>query len=351
MIVKDEAEDLPQCLESVKHIVDEIIVVDTGSTDNTIAIAETYKARIIHCPWQDNFATARNQGLQEAISDWVLWLDADERLDLHKGEKLKDLLIRDSFTKHDIQGVQFILKNHLDGAVEQINVLRMVRNRPEYQFEGNIHEQIIPSVLRLHPNCSLGQIDIHIHHYGYMTQNMTRKQKVDRNFRMLLQAKEKEPDNPVYDFYLGIELYRRNQLVEALEHFDVSITKSFNLPDTMVAFAYKFKCLMLQLLDRHKELVHCSEEGIAKFKQFTDLYHFKAHGLYALGLTCEAIDVLRRALQIGPAPTHFPSTEGFGSYRTYYELGTFHEALGEYKLAIQYYSQAQRLRPNFLPTH
>lgn len=348
MIVKDEEEDLPKCLESVKHIVDEIIIVDTGSSDNTISIAECYGARVICHSWQHDFAAARNEGLQVAIGDWILWLDADEQLDLQEGKQMKELLTRDAIHQYGIEAVQFILRNYIDNLVEQVNVLRIVRNRPQYRFEGRVHEQIIPSIMRLHPNCIIGQVDIRIHHYGYMTQNLIRKRKIDRNIHLLLQAQAEEPDNLVYSFYLGIELYRCDRLEQALECFNVLLTHPAGIPDTMISFSYKFKCLTLQLLNRHEDLVRCSEEGIVKFKPFTDLYHFKAQGLHALGRTCEAIDVLRQALQIGPAPTHFPSTEGCGSYATYSELGTLYETLGEYKQAKECYCQAKQLNSDFM---
>lgn len=349
MIVKDEAENLPQCLESVKHIMDEIIITDTGSSDNTITIAESYGARVIRYPWQDNFAAARNRGLQEAAYDWILWLDADERLDLQEGKKLKELLTRDAVTKYNIEALQFILKNYIDNRVEQMGIFRMVRNRPEYRFTGNIHEQILPSMLRLYPNCIVGQVDIHIHHYGYMTQNMVQRQRIERNIRLLLQAQAEDPGNPVHAFYLGIELYRCDKLVQALNHFNILLMNLSGIPDTMIAFAYKLKCLTLQLLDRYEELVHCSEEGLAKFKSFADLYHLKAQGLHALGRTHEAIDVLRQAVQIGPIPVYIPLTEGYGSYATYYELGTLYESLGEFNQAKECYFQAQQLQPDFLP--
>jgi glycosyltransferase involved in cell wall biosynthesis len=80
LIVRNEQELLPRCLDSVRGVVDEIILVDTGSTDNTIKIAETYGARIYHYVWSDDFAAARNVSLAQANCEWILVLDADEVL-------------------------------------------------------------------------------------------------------------------------------------------------------------------------------------------------------------------------------------------------------------------------------
>src|SRR3984957_12225351 len=80
MIVRNEEHHLPDCLESIRHIVDEIVLVDTGSTDDTVAIARSFGARVEIHPWQQDFATPRNVGLDLARGRWILYIDADERL-------------------------------------------------------------------------------------------------------------------------------------------------------------------------------------------------------------------------------------------------------------------------------
>src|SRR5438105_10083516 len=81
MIVKNEEANLPACLESVRDLFHEVIVVDTGSTDRTKEIAAGFGARVFDFPWVDNFAAARNAALEHATGDWIFWMDADDRLD------------------------------------------------------------------------------------------------------------------------------------------------------------------------------------------------------------------------------------------------------------------------------
>src|SRR5579885_2980294 len=92
MIVKNEAAALGRCLASVRDIVDEIIVVDTGSSDNTKEIARQYEAKVFDFPWCDNFASARNESIRHATGQWLLWLDADEYFDDANRQRLQNLL-------------------------------------------------------------------------------------------------------------------------------------------------------------------------------------------------------------------------------------------------------------------
>ena len=92
MIVKDEEANLPDCLASTADLVDEIIVVDTGSTDRTKEVAASFGAEVFDFPWCDSFAAARNESLKHASGDWVFWPDADDRLDEDNRRKLKTLL-------------------------------------------------------------------------------------------------------------------------------------------------------------------------------------------------------------------------------------------------------------------
>ncbi|MFB5685249.1 glycosyltransferase family 2 protein, partial [Paenibacillus terreus] len=123
MIVRNEEKYLPKCLSSVQRIVDEIIIVDTGSTDDTVAIAKSFGAKVIQMPWQNSFADARNRGFDEATGDWILWLDADEEMDVNEAEKLKGLLSRDAIREQRIEGIQFVFCNHLEGGVVEYNYL------------------------------------------------------------------------------------------------------------------------------------------------------------------------------------------------------------------------------------
>ena len=158
MIAKDEEKSIGQCLNSAKDIVDEIIIIDTGSTDRTKEIAKKYNARIFDFKWSDDFSAARNEGIRHAAKDWVLVLDADETLD-EKGKKTIKELINDKET----DAVLFLQKNYTNdtsiaGFVSEEHkkngksyagwygsfIARLFRNHKGYGFEGTVHELVEP---------------------------------------------------------------------------------------------------------------------------------------------------------------------------------------------------------------
>ncbi|MDP4099404.1 glycosyltransferase [Paenibacillus sp. P96] len=341
MIVRNEAEYLPKCLGSVMRMVDEIIIVDTGSTDDTVAIAKAFGANVIQMPWGDSFSAARNRGLEEATGDWILWLDADEVMDVAEAGKLKELLTRDAIQEQCVEGLQFYFIHHMKAGVVEHNCLqRMVRNRPEYRFEGRVHEQILPSMLKANPGMAIGQVDIHVHHYGNLVPNMVRQDKLRRNISLLLQSIQEYPNYRQYHYYLGVELYRLNELEGALRCFNSVLSAPTGFSKTMLSTAHKNRLITLETMGRFRDMVQYSEESTALFPDFTDLYHLKAAGWKALGQTDKAVDCLQQALSLGPAPEEYSSEAGFGTYVTCRELGILYASAGNLKEADLYWTLA-----------
>ena len=154
MIVKNEEEFLPNCLNSIKAAVDEIIVVDTGSADDTVNIAKYFGAKVYHHPWNDSFSEARNHCLNYASGDWILQIDADEELEQADIPKLR-LAISDTRYNGIIIAIQSIIKDGL----HTFYYPRIFRRGKGY-YKNIIHEQIIIDGERL----STG---IRLYHHGY----------------------------------------------------------------------------------------------------------------------------------------------------------------------------------------
>lgn len=205
MIVKNEEKMLPGCLESVRNIVDEIIIVDTGSTDRTNEIARQYNAKIFNFKWIDDFAAARNESIKNATGEWILYLDADERIEENSRKYLRNLI---ESTGSGIDGyVCTIESNHvqLDGSHEKHRggYPRIFRNfgYPNIKFQGKVHEQIAPSIFALGKKIDFS--DIIITHLGYDQTREVMEAKVKRNYKLLLEHVNQEPTNAYAWFQLG----------------------------------------------------------------------------------------------------------------------------------------------------
>ncbi len=146
MIVKNEAAALGRCLASVRDLVDEIVVVDTGSTDNTREIARQYGARVFDFPWCDSFAAARNESIRHASGQWLLWLDADEYLDDANRGKLRNLLadLGNDNTAYVMKCV--CVSGQASSTATNVDHVRLFRNHPAIRWDYRVHEQILPAL-------------------------------------------------------------------------------------------------------------------------------------------------------------------------------------------------------------
>ncbi|NJL45821.1 MAG: glycosyltransferase family 2 protein [Leptolyngbyaceae cyanobacterium SM2_3_12] len=187
VIVKDEAATLATCLEAVQGVVDEMIVVDTGSTDGTVALAESHGARVYTFDWVNDFAAARNYSLRQATGDWVLVLDADEVLQ-PAGVALLECL-RANQPLEDIAPEAVLAVNLLRlelGAPQAPYTLitRIFRRLPEILFERPYHETVDDSLARLQgqdPHWQVVTLDqIALHHTGYGAEVVAQRQKFER---------------------------------------------------------------------------------------------------------------------------------------------------------------------------
>jgi tetratricopeptide (TPR) repeat protein len=215
MIVKDEEEKLAACLESVSGLVDEMIVVDTGSTDETIAIARRYGARVFESAWCDDFSASRNESLTHAKSDWILYLDADERLHPDQQDAIRTLLFDKS-----VGGYTLIIEGrHVlpEGPVDQVNAYpRLFRRGPGIRFHGRVHEQIGPSIER--SGYRIVASEIRIVHLGYDASDEVIHQKCQRNLKLLKQELRDDQDNGYTLFQIGNTLCVLGENDEAEMH-------------------------------------------------------------------------------------------------------------------------------------
>ena len=221
LIVKNEEKFLDACLQSVKSVTNEILVVDTGSTDRTVEIARSHGARVEFFAWCDDFSAARNAGLEQARGDWVLILDADEELSAEDRGVLLDELRTES--NHLLLRLRCI--QNLQGRRYQGYVPRLFRNAPGIWFHDTIHESVTQTTSIL---CDVWGMDLGLSrarliHHGYTPEVVQERGKVGRNHALLLRAVEENPGNAYMQMQLGSEYLRMNDLEKAFEHFRLAV--------------------------------------------------------------------------------------------------------------------------------
>ncbi len=197
MIVKNEEANLRDCLESVHNVVDEIVIVDTGSTDRTLKIAEEFGAKIYHFDWINDFSAARNFALKQSTGDWILYLDADERLERRSKSELLDLV-----KNEELLGVNCFINNidEVTGTPKFMKYIRLFHNSSSISFSGKVHEQIEASLLT--NNYSISDSKIEIIHLGYNVGKVGLRKKAERNLLPLLEEYQSNPSS-YYAFQLA----------------------------------------------------------------------------------------------------------------------------------------------------
>lgn len=221
MIVRDEDRFLPGCLSSVEGVVDEIVVVDTGSVDDTPTIAEQYGAKVTTIPWQDDFAHARNVALAQATGDYVLVLDADERLVTDHAEEIRQACIErtaDCFLlplhnadRLDASPEQVLSGSRRAGGVTYLP--RLLLRTPDLHWEGEVHEN--PRSWLALPGRRIERLEAPIVHYGYADEVVSQRQKVERNLDLLRMRCEREPDRPDPHVYIAKSHLQQGRVEDA----------------------------------------------------------------------------------------------------------------------------------------
>src|SRR3954469_24000298 len=324
MIVRDEESMLPRCLESVKDAVDEIVIVDTGSTDRTVEIAESFGAKVLHHEWTGDFGTARNVSFDAATSDWIVYLDADEVLYDGEAPRLRAL------TKRTWREAFFLVEdNHTgdleDGTSVHHNALRVFRNRPEYRFKGRIHEQIAHSL----PGFLVERIestDVRLEHFGYLGVVREEKDKSRRNLELLQRQLEENGETPFLHFNLGSEFGALGEPDRALAHFRAA-WEGVRTVDNIRTLGYAPSLALrlssaLRLAGTIAELERHVEEALETFPNFTDLVFECGLAHLSAGDAARAHQLFERCVAMGDAPSIYSSTVGSGTY-------TAHAALSE----------------------
>jgi glycosyltransferase involved in cell wall biosynthesis len=343
IIVKNEEKFIDKCLSSASDVVNEIIIVDTGSTDDTIKIAEGYNAQIYHFTWNDSFSDARNFSISKARFDWILLLDADEMLDAGDKTKFLDYI---NTTKSD--GCHFLTYNYIgeigQGSYSLHNAFRLLRNNRRYRFEGAIHEQIRRIDGKDIEPGTFDVQDIHIHHYGYLDEVVREKNKRERNVPIITRLLERDPNNSFMLFNLGNEYMASGKYTEALEQYD----KAYGSMDTTQAYAphliYR-RAMCMYTLRQFQATIHTLAEGLAKYPACTDFEYLRGTVYTEWGRYTLAIDSFEKCIRMGEPHSSLKFIDFCATTRPLISLGQVYHRLLYQSLQPGQHEPANTLYP------
>jgi len=333
MIVKNEEENLGRILSDIHGVVDEICIVDTGSQDGTISLAKSYGARIEHFPWCDDFSAARNHSIACAESDYLIWLDADDRIHENDRQILADLKSR--LQPHKDRAYMLKILSCSEDMPETISYqTRIIPNREGVCFEGRVHEQVIPSLKR--SGITVEPVDITVRHVGYHDA-AARLGKARRNLDILMKELQAGKDSATRCFFIAMACIGVQDYEQCLTYLSRARQKRTDEDWQHYSYTVSTECLLQ--LGRIREAYSEITAGITSFPE-SQLLH------YYLGTVCmheehyaEAAAAFKRASVLKPLIDTYPIPPDLG-ITALLQQGKAFEKLGRYDHAIRVYEEA-----------
>lgn len=336
MIVKNEEENLRNCLYKVKNFVDEIIVVDTGSTDSTKSIALEFTDTVYDYEWCNDFAAARNFSVSKANNDWILVLDADEYMSEFSQKNINAFINSKSNEKVVGRIERINILEDSSGNKKYIERISRLFNKKYFQYEGTIHEQIVSKDSKAYNTMS---VDITACHIGYTREAINKTNKLKRNMDMLIKAVENNPNEPYLYFQLGKTNYMMKDYVTSCPYFEKALTFQLDyrleyVEDLIETYGYA--------------LINSSRYSDAmNLKKYLKLYKNSADFHFLLGLiymnNAKFTQAVERFLECTKLSNG--KMEGITTFLPYYNMGVIYEVLEYSKQAVEYYKLCGEYSP------
>ncbi len=331
MIVKNEENNIGECLKSVHGLSDEIIITDTGSSDKTVEIAKSFNAKIEHFEWVKDFSAARNYSISKATSRWVIWLDADDRVPQKTVVELRRKLSQENPNKV----FSLVVCNSADAGKTgtKFSQIRVFPNKEQIKFEGRIHEQIIPSIRKL--GLPEVKLDLEIFHTGY-EDPASLKEKQLRNLEIFREQFPGEKGmNSLDMFHYGTSYEIIGDYENALKWMRESLSNAKKqrydellvlIPNDIARILENKGCL--------QEALESIELSLKENPQFEPAISRKAQILNKLGLQEDAVKWFGYCTSLIPKPSFLPSNETATCINALRFLAEHWKEIGQIPLAI-----------------
>jgi glycosyltransferase involved in cell wall biosynthesis len=342
MIVRDEAENVERCLESVRGVVDEINVIDTGSSDGTVELLRRLGGRVSETEWRDDFSEARNASLAMAGGDWALILDADEELSTDGARRALE-----AFAASHPRAIGRVLLSNIEGpgcegAGSDLDISRFFPLGQGFSFSGRVHEQVVGEEEGV-PRFDTG---VRVLHHGYQARTIDARSKLERNRRLLEVAIEDDPTDPYSWFHLG----RTEFVAEEFGRAADACLKSRQLlaggDAPYLGALYETAGYALRSLNRSEEALTLLEEVAVRFRRRADTRFLIALLSLDVGRLAQAEEGFRACLELeGEVPEGGETSRSASTWAPAFNLGVMHEVLQQRDLARDWYQRALAFYP------
>ena len=322
MIVKNEEKNLPRCLESVCGLVDEMIILDTGSEDNTVSIAQSFGAKVYQIPWPGDFSAARNESVEKAGGDWILYLDADEVLDPCGSPDC----IRKAASDPEVTAWSIPIRClKWESASYSVTVnIRLFRNLPGLRFENEVHERIEPALARI--GAKIATAPFFIDHFGYRLPPEAMKEKLERNLLLSQKHLERDPDDPYCLYYVGATLLSLEKTAECRQYFQRTLA-SKDLPLFLEAMTRNLLAFVELREGRPDEALFLVRGSIDLAPRQNTAYMVGAMALFRKGEFGAALPLLARSHQFLHLAPNQRQTD-LSQEHAFIDDSEFHKLLG-----------------------
>ncbi|SDC35365.1 glycosyltransferase family 2 protein [Shouchella lonarensis] len=310
MIVKDEEKSIARGLNSVKDFVDEIIIVDTGSTDMTMDICKKFTDNIFSFTWSNHFAAARNDSISRATGEWILYMDADEEIDIKNAKKLRKKLKSREETVLYISVLNYVGEEKDEREVYQAYQPRLFRNEKGLAFKNRIHE-----TLDISEDISAGTFPLKLNHYGYLKESVDEKDKHGRNVELLQLEYQEGNDHPWVMYHMASEYYRVKDYESAFQLVNIAIMEFVKRDSLPPSVLYRLKYAVIFESGHYEGGWPSIAQAIKLYPDYVDLHFMKAQFLFELGHYTEAAETCDQCMKLKEDDHRYLILNGAGSFR------------------------------------
>lgn len=339
IITKNESEKLEKCLQALVPYEFEIVVVDTGSIDNTRQMAMKYTSSVYEFQWCDDFAAAKNFAVQKAKNDMVLVVDSDEYLQELNIDELRRIVIAHPKEVGRIQRINFFVRNGESHRMKEW--VNRIFDRQLFHYQGRIHEQIVAGSVfedgKMNRTCEAWHYQTYLtnvilEHDGYDGNEEERKQKAMRNIKLLEIEYEQNPEDTYIIYQLGKGWYMAGEYEKAVHFFDIALGHDVDPKLEYVIDLVETYGYALLNINRPDKAVLLE----SVYDEFSNSADFQ----FLMGLIYMNNSMFERAVEeFSKATGHREAkAEGVNSYLSFYNAGVIKECLGDIRGAKEFYA-------------